>query len=939
MESIPHLLVVDDNEDLCANMQDILGEIGYTVETALNGKDAIDLCKKNTYDLALVDIKLPDIAGQELVEKIVEISPSIEIIYMTGYSSLKSAAEAVRQKQVVSYETKPLDMERLLATLQQVLQRRQTAVALQESEERHFLVLSAISDAVYITDDSGDFTFICQNVDVIFGYSKNEIEELGNINKLLGNDIFTLAELKERGELRNIEYNCNDKSGKKHDLLVNVKQVSIDRGTVLYTCRDITERKRAEEERKRLFDLPTTLVMTAKSDATIVSVSAGWENLLGYSPEEMVGKTFMDFIHPDDIPESENGTADVAEGQNIPYFENRYRHKDGTYRVLGWSASADPETGLNYGVAQDITERAQMQEQLKRQLYWTTVRNSISRAIARRTDIKSIFRVVLNHLHGGFSFEIAGIGLYSEDKKNVTITSLFPNDHSIASDLSLEEGTVIPVQSGLIPELEANAARIIELPELHITSQLPIHVAIRDTLKQSGITSMGFLPIYTDGDIYAVMGVAFTNRTSFDEYEMAFLNGLAEDLQVAAKNRELHQELATSYDELKKTQQKMVEQERISVMGQMASGIAHDINNTLAPISLYTEALLESEEGLSKRAKRFLKTIRQATSDIESTVGRLREFYRKPEEETEARPIDLPGLFDQVIEITSARWRDTPQKEGVSIDVQKELSKEMSALNGVESEIREVLINLVINAVDAMPRGGTIILRANRKEPHIILEVEDTGMGMTEEQRQKCLEPFYTTKGRQGTGLGLSVIFGIMLRHQGGMEIDSKPDEGTTVRLLFPPGEARAQKTAADEDSSDIPTLRILCIDDDLRLREGLKEILEMDSHEVVVVENGEKGIEAVQETMQGKKEFDVVITDLGMPDMDGWEVAEKIKELTPDTPVLLLSGWGNLMDDKEEKPQDVDAILGKPPKIGELRQTFRAVLSKQSGREKKNEK
>ena len=143
----------------------------------------------------------------------------------------------------------------------------------------------------------------------------------------------------------------------------------------------------------------------------------------------------------------------------------------------------------------------------------------------------------------------------------------------------------------------------------------------------------------------------------------------------------------------------------------------------------------------------------------------------------------------------------------------------------------------------------------------------------------------------------------------------------------------------SQEPPSALPALRILCIDDDSKVREGLKEILEMDGHAVVVAENGEKGIKAVQEAMEGKKGFDVVITDLGMPNMDGWEVAEQVKKLTPDTPVLLLSGWGNLMNDEEKEPQDVDAVLGKPPKISEIRQVLHRLLSMRAERTGEHDK
>jgi signal transduction histidine kinase/CheY-like chemotaxis protein len=434
--------------------------------------------------------------------------------------------------------------------------------------------------------------------------------------------------------------------------------------------------------------------------------------------------------------------------------------------------------------------------------------------------------------------------------------------------------------------------------------------------------------------------LAFNNRLSLDEYESLFLNGVASDVSIALVKDGIFRELRQSYERLQQAQKSMVEQERLNAMGQMASGIAHDINNTLAPIALYTEALLESEEDLSDRAKRFLKTIQDATNDIESTIGRLRLFYRKPEAgETNRQTIDLRQLFAVVVDMTRPRWEDLPQKSGITVELKSELPEGNPTLVGEESEIREALVNLVFNAVDAMPTGGTITLRVTEHDQDIVLEVEDTGTGMTEEQKQRSFEPFYTTKGERGSGLGLSSVFGAMERHQGTVEIESEEGEGTTVRLVFPIRESVEDEQVSQEAPSTLPSLRILCIDDDPKVREGLREILEMDGHAPVVVENGKQGIEAVQESVDDGKDFDVVITDLGMPDMDGWEVAEEIKKLVPETPVILLSGWGNLMNGDVEKPQEVDAILGKPPKMREIRQTLQALLSKRSERTDNDEK
>ena len=364
--------------------------------------------------------------------------------------------------------------------------------------------------------------------------------------------------------------------------------------------------------------------------------------------------------------------------------------------------------------------------------------------------------------------------------------------------------------------------------------------------------------------------------------------------------------------------------QKLESMGTLASGIAHDINNTLAPITLYTDALLENEKNLSKRARRFLSTIKQATGDIESTINRLRMFYKKDETGgLHGAFFDLNDLFHEVRDMTRPRWRDLPQKSGTTVEMKTEIPENAPAFFGIKSEVREALVNLVFNAVDSMPNGGSITLRALISEENVAVEVEDTGAGMNDEQKAKCLEPFYTTKGARGSGLGLPMVFGAVQRHWGKMEIDSEEGQGTTVRLILPLRKSKQEKAVFEEAATNLPALRILCIDDQPAVREALREILEMDGHQVVIAENGSEGISAVKDAMKGTSNFDAVITDLGMPDVDGWEVAEQIKKLVPDIPVFLLSGWGNFINDDEEGMRYVDTILGKPPKISEIRQTF----------------
>jgi len=367
-----------------------------------------------------------------------------------------------------------------------------------------------------------------------------------------------------------------------------------------------------------------------------------------------------------------------------------------------------------------------------------------------------------------------------------------------------------------------------------------------------------------------------------------------------------------------------MQQERLRVLGQMASGIAHDINNAISPIMLYTDALLEREPGLSPHARQNLQTIQQAVSDVAETVARMREFYRQRETQTELRPVQLNMLILQLRDLTRARWEAMPQQRGIVIDLQLELSQDLPAALGIENEIREALINLIFNAVDAMPDGGALVIRTRTDESGgICVEVADSGTGMDEETRRRCLEPFFTTKGDQGTGLGLAMVYGVMQRHGGEIAIDSAPGKGTTVRLTFTKAESTAMGTAEPELEA-LTELSLLLVDDDPILLRSLREILELDRHRVVVADSGQGGINTFRASLQpGGTPFAAVITDLGMPHVDGREVAATIKQLSPTTPVILLTGWGERLLSAGHTVPHVDRVLSKPPRLRDLRKAL----------------
>lgn len=268
---------------------------------------------------------------------------------------------------------------------------------------------------------------------------------------------------------------------------------------------------------------------------------------------------------------------------------------------------------------------------------------------------------------------------------------------------------------------------------------------------------------------------------------LAHLRIQEQNAALEASVRERTHELERTLVELRATQQQVIQQERLAALGTMAGGIAHDFNNSLCAILGFTELLIrDSEHGLTQAAAAApLATILTAAEDAAKIVQRLREFHRRDEINPVRSPVHLNTLVEQAVTLAQPKWQTQASEAGAEIQVSVEPG-EIPAVAGDATELREALANLIFNAVDAMPRGGVITLRTRVEGNDVLLEVRDTGVGMSEEVRRRCLEPFFTTKGPHGTGLGLAMVFGILQRHSGTVEIESVPNCGTTLTLRLP---------------------------------------------------------------------------------------------------------------------------------------------------------
>lgn len=547
----------------------------------------------------------------------------------------------------------------------------------------------------------------------------------------------------------------------------------------------------------------------------------------------------------------------------------------------------------NARAVQELRHRADQMEAL----------HHVLRVANRRLDRRSIVQAAIEELDRVSSG--MALAIFSYDKTSATLVLDGYNEAArpVAAAMAMDVGAAI----------EASRFRWLgdlKQGRLHRVDDLAKEEEpyFQHLVRGAGLRSALLVPIVSEGELLGVLHVGRPVPRGFTEADESFLTSLADHLAVAFRNARLFAELGQAYEDLRRAQEALIQQERLRALGQMASGIAHDINNALVPIVGYAELLeRHADEQVRERARR----LSEAAADIARIVERLRAFYRPRAPEESLEMVDLNEAVRRAIELTRPRWYDMPQREGVTIDVDMSLAEDLPPIAAVGTEVREALINLIFNAVDAIlakgePRGR-IALRTRRQAEWAIVEVIDTGVGMDEATRRRAVEPFFTTKGEQGSGLGLAMVYGTMRRHDGGLELESAPGQGTTARLVFP---IRVAQRKAETQELEVPTapMRILLIDDDPRVRQVLGTMLQGMGHRVTAADGGAQGLALFEEALRRGEPYDLVLTDLGMPGILGAEVVRRVKAISPSTPVIVLTGWGH-----EAKPPEADAALGKP--------------------------
>lgn len=448
---------------------------------------------------------------------------------------------------------------------------------------------------------------------------------------------------------------------------------------------------------------------------------------------------------------------------------------------------------------------------------------------------------------------------------------------------------------------------------------------LKNLVKENPAFSALYVPLKSNEKIKGVLSVSlFDQRKQFNESDLRLVSIFAENAAISIDKAELYQKIKSrteilekTIEDLRSTQKQLVQSEKLRALGDLAGGVTHDFNNMLAVISGRTELLLKEIE--NEKQKRYLKIIEQVANDAAETVRRLQEFT-KTQPEKIIFSININEIIRQVIEVTKSKWKDEAFAKGTKIDILTYFN-DVPPVAGNPSELREVFTNLIFNACESMLLGGKIIFRTKLEGESVVVTVTDTGMGMDQEVKKRAFDPFFTTKGVQGIGLGLSVAYGIIIRHQGTIDFESQPGEGTTFIIKLPISKKKVEIEGKSDKEVQISSepANILLIEDDKEVRDTLFDLLTQAGHKVTIAENGNQGIELFQ-----KGRYDVIFSDLGMPEISGWELSKKIKNIDPQAVVALVTGWKAQIEEKDIKSKGVDFLVSKPFTLEELLYTIR---------------
>jgi PAS domain S-box-containing protein len=827
-------------------------------------------------------------------------------------------------------------------------ERKQAEQALRESEEELRAIFDGVGDGIALIDLTGKVVRVNNRITDIGGYTEEEIvgkrfellktfpsqslaKVLSNFTKLIsGQQVppFEVQVKKRDGEIMNVELRGS---------LLRQKGKTVG---IVGVMRNITERKRAEEalreseERYRtLFEKSPASITLVDKSGVLIDCNKATEELIGYSKEEIVGEPFPKLLtlDPKDLPQLRENFEKLSKGPEVEPYDLEIIRKDGKRRWINVTNSLLTRDDVVVGfliISRDITERKRMERLLQ-------ALNEAALAIEIALTHEEIFAAVAE-----------------EFKKLGSLCMVFPTDESqsrlFTKYLSYETKALQAVEKlvGLQHEDFTIPVETVDPYRRVVREKRTVFIEnAEDVVRQVLPESLGRLagqivkrlkvlrsiaaPLLVENEVIGVLSVQSDDLT---EDDVPAITAFAHQMAAAWHKAQLMQDLQNSLEQLKRTQAQLLQAQKMEAIGQLAAGITHDFNNLLTPISGFAELLLgKAPEG--SQQQEYLRQIKAAAERAAALTRQLRLFTRQAR--GKRRSLQLNNLAGE----THSLLEHSLPKE---ITIELHLASELWAVEAEPSQISQVLMNLCVNACDAMPDGGTLTLKTGnvildeeyarrileaRPGRYVRLSVSDTGWGMSPEVQARLFEPFFTTKGvGEGTGLGLSVVYGIVKGHDGFIQVYSQKGRGSTFHVYLPAIEAAVEER--EVEGLELPSGRetILLVDDEEMVRALGQRVLERCGYTVLMAEDGVQALEMYQ---AHREEIGLVVLDVVMPEMGGLECLRRLRELDPQVKVLISTGYTANNTAQKLVAGGALGIVEKPFLLQDFAVAVRAALDK----------
>ena len=834
MSKKPGILIVDDDAHLRQTLADILRVKGYAPSTATTGRAALDAVRAEMPAVALIDLKLEDMSGLEVMGRIKQVAPRTECLVLTGHVSQASAIEAINLG-AYGYLQKPCDVEQLLLTIRRAIEKRETVDALRESEERYRSLFERIPIGLYRTAVGGQLLDVNPALAEMLGYPDGE----------------------------------------------SLRRTKAATGYV-----------RAADRRQWAIEI--------EQKGIVRDHEAEWY---------------------------------CADGCTLWVRESAVAVRDEAGQILHYE-----------GVVEDISERRQAQKRIQRLLDQQITVNRLALALGETTDLRQVMHIVHEHVRELMDAAAFIVSFYESraqlfragfvvSQGQVMDVAAFPPVPLEPPGRGTQSQVIHTGQSYYAPDFRQAMSKA--QAEVTIT---PDHTVVAapppEDERQDSTNSALFVPMKVAGQIIGVMQVQSYRLDAYALADVELLSSLANVAAIAVQNARLFQDLQDQNRTQRETQAQLIQAEKMSAVGQLAGGIAHDFNNLLTVIHLSTRLLerqLRPEDPLWTHVHR----IQDAGQRAAALTKQLLSFSRK--EVIEPRVLNLNEVIHDLSKMLQ-------RIIGEDIELVIKPADDLWRIHADPSQLDQVLMNVVVNARDAMPSGGTLTIETANQAldeiyaahhldalpgEHVLLAITDTGIGMDNAVKGRVFEPFFTTKERgKGTGLGLATAYGIVTQSRGHIAVDSEPGLGTTFRIYLP----RAEETVAAQEAA-LSAIRprvgrgaetILVVEDSGDVRDLTVSILRDEGYQILAAGNG---LDALRLARGYEGPIHLLLTDVVMPQMSGQELAEKLKSQHPEIRILYLSGY---TDDKIAHHGVLDpgvAFLRKPFALESLTQKVRAVL------------